>query len=83
MKEEFRTTDLWLASYLLAKRESLTGLDKDRTNPNRFVFVFNGENLEDKANSYYENGEVPALSYKSIALNLKHKIFKRMRGEKI
>jgi len=78
--EEYRTSDLWLTSYLLIKGENLIKFDKDRINPDRFIFIFKGENLENKAQAYYENGEIPALSFKSMALNLKHKIYERMKG---
>lgn len=82
MKEHFRTTDLWLAAYLLATGANLAGLETDELNPSRYIFILAGEGLQGKVRTFSENGKVPALSFKQIVLDLKHQLYQKMRGKK-
>ena len=77
MKEHFKTTDLWLTAYLLARGANLTGLEKNHLKPSQYVFILSGEDLQGNTKSYSENGKIPVLSYKQILLDLKHQIYRK------
>lgn len=77
MKEEMRTTDLWLAGYLLTKGAELVHLDKNPTRPGQVVILLEGKSLKENAQAFTANGEVPLLSFKQLFLDLKHSLHRR------
>jgi len=79
MKEEFETSDLWQTAFMLCRGCHLKKMVKDRLKPGRIVFILGGENLERLAENFYQAGEIPALTYRDCALNLKHSVFKFIR----
>lgn len=77
MKENLQTSDLWLASYLLAHGANLVSLEKDKLHPVRCIFALSGDDLQAQVRSFSENGDVPALTFKQIVLDLKHQIYRK------
>ena len=83
MKEKFSTTDLWLASFLLAKGAELTSLEKDPERSYRAAFVLTGENLKEQSQGFNKNEEVPVLTFKQVLLDLKHKLYRKNQNIEI
>lgn len=75
-QQQFRTTNFYLAAYLLA--EGMKLLDIDRSNPRRSVFVFAEEpKREDLVHNYNFGQEalVDARKYSLILKELKSKLY--------
>lgn len=83
MKEKLRTTDLWQASFLLAKGAELTSLEKDPEKTYRVAFVLTGENLKEQAQGFNNNEGVPVLTFKQVLLDLKHKLYRKNQNIEI
>lgn len=77
MKEEMRTTDLWLAGFLLAKGAELTHLDKNPDRPTQTVVILSGENLKENAQTFSTNAGIPILTFKQVFLDLKHNLYRK------
>jgi hypothetical protein len=73
----YKTTDIGLASALIATGEELLETQRSFNNP-RVFFVFDWE-VGDKANSYYESKlQVDAYSL----INAREKLIKEIKNEK-
>lgn len=83
MKEEMKTTDLWLASFLMAKGAELAHLDKDPERPDRVAFTLTGENLKQQTQGFNNNEGVCVLTFKQVLLDLKHNLYRRSRNIEI
>lgn len=79
MNEEktMKTTDVWLAGYLLTKGAELVQLEKNPHRPSQVVILLEGENLKENAQTFTANGEVPLLSFKQLFLDLKHNLYRK------
>jgi hypothetical protein len=80
MKEEklYKTTDLWLTSFLITHGAKLIKFETDHIKPDKIIFCLsdNQNVLEEVANNYYLGATVPALNFKDIVLNLKHQMYR-------
>lgn len=79
MGQDYETSDLWQAAFMICRGANLRKMIRDRLKPGRIIFCLTGENLERLAENFYQAGEAPALSFKDVALDLKHSVFKFLR----
>ena len=77
MKEEFRTTDIWLAGFLLARGAELVRLERNPDRPGQIVALLKGEELKENTRDFTANGAVPLLTFKQLFLDLKHSLYRK------
>lgn len=75
LNEYFRTTDLCLASYLLAKDASFTGIDKDSSNRATFLFPVTGKCKQLVKEFTETKALVEPMAFFSAIKRLKHLIY--------
>ena len=84
MKENlYRTSDLWLASFLIANGAKLIQFEDDNINPDKIIFCLKNDQdlLKEIAKTYFLGASVPAINYKDITLDLKHLIYRHLRSK--
>lgn len=74
---EVRTSDTWLAAYMLATDEALTGIERDGR---RVVFVFKTEDGHDLQLAFLGGAEVNARAYADSYLRLKQIVHDTLGG---
>ena len=79
----YRTTDLWLTSFLIVHSAKLIRFEDDHIKPDKIVFCLKDDQgkLSEVAKSYYLGATVPAINYKDITLDLKHQIYRYTRAK--
>jgi len=84
MKENlYKTTDLWLTSFLIVHGAKLIRFEDDHIKPDKVIFCLNDDQdtLKEIAKSYFLGATIPALNYKDITLDLKHQIYRYSRAK--
>lgn len=79
MENGFETSDLWLTAFMICRGARLKKMTMDKIKSGRILFWLAGENLERLAENFFQAGEVPALTFRDCALNLKHEIYRFQR----
>lgn len=77
-KETFKTTDLYVAAYLKSKKVKIIGSEMDGS---RVYIIFEGKDLWDMANEYYNNEAVLVSDYVKAVQDIKSIIFDTERNE--
>lgn len=74
MSETYRTTDLYLAAYLLANGGTFVGFDR-KADPNRTTFLIEADHAQALRDAYFRNAPVPARGFADAVNHLKSWLF--------
>ena len=80
MIEEMRTTDLWVAAYVMVRGGKFVKLEKNPARPAQAVVILSGENLKEIAQEYAVNSKIEIRSFKETFLSLKSRLFGRIQN---
>ena len=80
MKEEMRTSDFWVAAYVISRGGEFIRLEKNPARPDQTIVVLEGENLKALAQEYMVNGRIGIRSFKECYLGLKSSLFGKIQN---
>jgi len=81
LKEQMRTSDFWVAAYVISRGGEFIKLEKNPARPEQTIVVIGGdEHLEEYARDYTVNGKTGIRSFKEIYLGLKSSLFGRIQN---
>ncbi|MDD2353706.1 MAG: DUF5659 domain-containing protein [Atribacterota bacterium] len=78
---KYRTSDLWLATYLITRGATLDRLLADPDKPRHILFCIEGNDIDSAVDEYHKNGTAPVKQFKDIFFNLKKKMFKLIKEQ--